>query len=64
MSMSEAVRLLRAAANELQGGEGTRLLIPDPEEADESYPLGLVPGDYDLREVAEAVQFLADMLEV
>jgi hypothetical protein len=62
--MSEVVRLLRAAADELQGGEGTRLLIPEPEEADESYPLGLVPGDYDSRDAAKAVQFLADMLEV
>jgi len=64
MSMTEAVRLLRAAASELRGGEGARLLIPDPEEDDESYPLGLVPGDYELRDAAEAVQFLADMLEV
>jgi len=64
MSMSEAVRLLRAAANELREGEGTRLLIPDPEEGDAPYPLGLAPGDYEVGEVAEAVQFLADMLEV
>ena len=64
MSMSEVARLLRAATNELQGGEGRRLLIPDPEGSDEPYPLGLVPGDYDLCEVAEAIQFLADMLEV
>jgi len=64
MSMNEVVRLLRAAAHELRGAKPTRLLIPDPEEDGESYPLGLVPGDYDLREVAEAVQFLADMLEV
>jgi len=64
MSMSEAVRLLRAAANELREGEGTRLLIPDPEEDDGPYPLCLLPGNHDLRDVADAVQFLADMLEV
>ncbi len=64
MSVSEAVRLLRAAANELRGSEGARLLIPDPDEDDECYPLGLVPGDYSLPDAAEAVQFLADMLEV
>jgi len=64
MSVSEAVRLLREAASELRGSEGARLLIPDPEEDDKSYPLGLVPGDYDLRDAAKAVQFLADMLEV
>ena len=62
--MTEAVRLLREAADELRTAERTRLLIPDLEEGDEPYSLGLVPGDYDLRQVAEAVQFLADMLEV
>ncbi len=64
MSMNEVVRLLRSAAAELRQSEGSTLFIPLPEPEDPPYPMGLVPGDYELREVAEAVQFLADMLEV
>jgi hypothetical protein len=64
MGVTEAVRLLRAAAAELRQVEGGSLFIPLPEAEDPPYPLGLVPGDYDLREVAETIQFLADMLEV
>jgi hypothetical protein len=64
MSMSEAVRLLRDAAGELRQTEGASLFIPLPEPEDPPYPMGLTPGDYAVREVAEAVQFVADMLEV
>ena len=59
-----AVELLRAAAEELRQAEGVGLFIPMPDPEDPSYPLGLTPGDYEGREVAEAVQFLSDMLEV
>lgn len=64
MSMDEVVRLLRSAATELRQAERGSLFIPLPEADDPPYPLGLVSGDYDLRDVAEVVQFLADMLEV
>lgn len=64
MGVTEAVRLLRAAAAELRQAEGGSLFIPLAEPEDPPYPMGLVPGDYELREVAEAVQFLSDMLEV
>ena len=59
-----AVELLRQAAQELRQAKGPDLFLPirDPDEA--PYPLGLTPGDYELTEVAEAVQFLGDMLEV
>jgi hypothetical protein len=58
-----AVELLRAAAQELRQAEGASLFIPLPEPEDPPYPMGLEPGDYEGREVAEAVQFLADLLE-
>jgi hypothetical protein len=58
-----AVELLRKAAEELRQAEGASVLIPLPEAEDPPYPMGLTPGDYALREVADAVQFLADMLE-
>jgi hypothetical protein len=58
-----AVELLRAAAQELRQAEGASLFIPLPKAEDPPYPLDLTPGDYEAREVAEAVQFLSDMLE-
>jgi hypothetical protein len=58
-----AVELLRAAAQELRQAEGASVLIPLPEAEDPPYPMGLEPGDYELSEVAQAVQFIADMLE-
>lgn len=49
------------------------LLIPDLDEAGQSYPGGIRPGRYDINQVVgllrrhkenpEAVQFLADMME-
>jgi hypothetical protein len=59
-----AVELLRAAAQELRQAEGASLFLPLREAEDPPYPMGLTPGDYAVSEVAEAVQFVADMLEV
>lgn len=64
MGVNDAVRLLREAAAELRQVEGGSLFIPPPEAEDPPYPMDLTPGDYELREVAEAAQFIADMLEV
>jgi hypothetical protein len=61
---TRAVELLRAAAQELRQAEGASLFLPLPESEEAPYPMGLVAGDYELGEVAEAVQFLGDMLEV
>ena len=61
---TRAVELLRAAAEELREAEGASVFIPMPDPDEPPYPMGLTPGDYALREVAEAVQFLADIMEV
>jgi hypothetical protein len=59
------VTLLREAAEELRAALGRDLIIPDFDEESltNPYPLGIQPGAYGLAEVAEAVQFIADMLE-
>jgi hypothetical protein len=58
-----AVELLRQAAGELRQAGGSSLFLPLPEPEDPPYPMDLTPGDYELREVAAAVQLLADLLE-
>lgn len=58
-----AVELLRQAATELRQTEGASLFLPLPEPDEPPYPMGLTPGDYEGREVAAAVQLLADLLE-
>jgi hypothetical protein len=59
------VTLLREAAEQLRAVGGRDLVIPDFDEESLSnpYPLSIQPGAYGLAEVAEAVQFIADMLE-
>jgi len=59
-----AVELLREAAEELRQPARSFLVIPETDPADGPYPLGLKPGSYRLTEVAHAVSFVADMLEV
>ena len=64
--MNMTVSLLREAAGQLRAVGGGNLILPDfdEESPDESYPLALQPGSYRLAEVAEALQFIADMLEM
>jgi hypothetical protein len=57
-----AIELLRQAAQELRAVGTREVVVPEYDE-EERYPLGIQPGTYRLAEVAEAVQFLADMLE-
>ena len=61
---TRAVELLKQAAEELKQPAGSFLIIPKTDPADGPYPLGLKPGSYRLTEVAHAVSFVADMLEV
>jgi hypothetical protein len=66
-----AIELMRHAAEfirtttpkQLQDPGNMTFLIPDYDEAETPYPLGLQPGMYALAEVADAVRWLADMLE-
>jgi hypothetical protein len=60
---TRAVELLREAAQELRQAEGASLFLPLPEPEDPPYPMELTPGDYELSEVAQLIQFLADLLE-
>ena len=57
-----AIESLRQAAEELRAAGAREVVIPDYDD-EERYPLGIQPGTYRFAEVAEAVQFLADMLE-
>jgi len=63
--VNTTVTTLREAADRLRTASGRDLVIPDFDEDSLSnpYPLGIQPGTYRLAEVAEAVQFLADMQE-
>jgi hypothetical protein len=60
--VNTTVTLLRQAADRLRAAGERDLVIPEY-DAEERYALGIQPGTYRLAEVAEAVQFLADMLE-
>ena len=64
-STNTTVTLLREAAEQLRAAGGRNFVIPDFDEDSLSnpYPLGIQPDTYRLAQVAEAVQFLADMLE-
>lgn len=61
--MRYVVETLRGLADGLRAARPRTLLLPDKETEDERYPLDLQPGCYDTRELAKALQFLADMLE-
>lgn len=63
--MNTTVTMLREAADRLRAVGERDLIIPefDEDSLSNPYPLGIQPGTYRLAEVAEAVQFLADMLE-
>jgi len=62
---TKAIELMRQAAKLLEQGknEGFGVLIIPRADKDCRYPLNIKPGAYNITESAEAVQFIADMLE-
>ncbi len=61
----KAIELLRQASKLLEKGknEGFGVLIIPQADKDCKYALGIKPGTYSITETAEAVHFIADMLE-
>jgi hypothetical protein len=59
----EIVDMLRSASKQY-GNKGDDVIIPEHDPGSgETYPMGIKPGTYSKKEVSDALQFLADMME-
>ena len=57
------VENLRQISDDIKRSKIEFITIPMTASFNEKYPMGIKPGDYTKEELAEAIQFLADMLE-
>ena len=68
MKIGDIVPNLRQMSNSIRESKIDGITIPlvdlaTKQQTDEEYPLGIKPGYYSKEELAEAIQFIADMLE-